>query len=49
MILRARIVFLCVGVILFGVAMRSGHELLRWVGIASVAVALLLRFAARRS
>jgi hypothetical protein len=46
-ILRARIVFLCVGVILFGLALRSGSELLRWIGIGCVAAALLLRFAPR--
>ncbi len=49
MILRVRIGLLCVGVILFGLALRSGNELLRWVGVASVAASLLLRFAPRGS
>lgn len=44
MIQRLRVVLICVGVIAFTVAQQTGREWLRWVGIAMVAVALLLRF-----
>ncbi|MBL0172474.1 MAG: hypothetical protein IPP90_17525 [Gemmatimonadaceae bacterium] len=48
MMLRVRLLLLVAGAAAFGVAMRSGMEWLRWVGIALVAAALLLRFASRR-
>ncbi len=47
MILRLRLGFLAVGVLAFAAALRMGVEWLRWVGIAAVAAALLLRFVKR--
>lgn len=47
MILRARIAFLALGVIAFGLAQQTQREWLRWVGIALVGLALLLRFIKR--
>ena len=35
------------GVVAFAVALRTGNEIARWVGIGLVAVALLLRFVGR--
>jgi hypothetical protein len=49
MIVRVRLLLLVAGVTAFGVAIRSGIEWLRWVGIGLAAVALLLRFAPRSS
>jgi hypothetical protein len=43
-IVRLRIALLALGVIAFTIALRSGVEWLRWVGIVLVAAALLLRF-----
>jgi hypothetical protein len=47
MIIRLRLACLAVGVLAFAAALRLGIEWLRWVGIAAVAVALLLRFVKR--
>jgi len=47
MIIRLRLAALAVGVLAFAAALRTGIEWLRWVGIAAVAVALLLRFVKR--
>lgn len=44
MIIRLRIGLLALGVIAFTIALRTGVEWLRWVGIVLVAAALLLRF-----
>ncbi len=44
MMLRLRIALILIGVIAFTIAQRTGTEWVRWVGIALVAVALLLRF-----
>lgn len=46
--IRVRLLLLVAGVAAFGAALRSGVEWMRWVGIACVAVALLLRFAQKR-
>lgn len=46
-ILRLRIALLAFGVIAFTVALRTGVEWVRWIGIALVAAALLLRFLRR--
>ena len=48
MMIRVRLLLLVAGVSAFAVALRSGVEWLRWVGIVLVAAALLLRFARRR-
>ena len=45
--IRLRLLLLVAGVSAFAVSLRSGVERLRWVGIACVAAALLLRFARR--
>lgn len=47
MIQRVRIALIALGVIAFSVAQQTGREWLRWVGVALVAVALLLRFVKR--
>ncbi|MEQ1691456.1 MAG: hypothetical protein ABMA00_09240 [Gemmatimonas sp.] len=47
MMLRVRLLLLVAGATAFGVAIRSGIEWLRWVGVALAAVALLLRFVPR--
>ena len=47
MIIRLRIAMLALGVIAFGLALRSGIEWLRWGGVVLVAGALLLRFVRR--
>ncbi len=47
MIVRLRIALLALGVIAFTVALRTGVEWIRWIGIALVAGALLLRFLKR--
>ena len=47
MIQRIRIALIALGVIAFSVAQQTGREWLRWVGVALVAVALLLRFVKR--
>lgn len=47
MIQRARIALIALGVIAFTIAQQSRLEWLRWVGVALVAVALLLRFVRR--
>ncbi|WP_337170596.1 hypothetical protein [Gemmatimonas aurantiaca] len=44
MMLRLRIALILIGVIAFTIAQRTGIEWVRWVGIALVAIALLLRF-----
>lgn len=47
MIIRLRLLLIILGVIAFTVAQQSGREWLRWVGIALVAVAMVLRFVKR--
>ena len=47
MIIRLRVLLIILGVIAFTVAQQSGQEWIRWLGIALVAVALLLRFLKR--
>jgi cytochrome b len=49
MMVRIRLLLLVAGLSAFGVAIRTGIEWLRWVGIALAAIALLLRFAPRSS
>ncbi len=44
MILRLRVALIAFGVIAFTVAQRTTLEWVRWIGIALVAAALLLRF-----
>jgi hypothetical protein len=46
-IIRLRIALLALGVIAFTIALRTGIEWIRWIGIALVAAALLLRFLKR--
>lgn len=48
MILRLRVALLIGGIGAFAYAMRSESEIARWVGIACVAGALLLRFVKSR-
>lgn len=48
MIIRLRIALLVGGIGAFAYAMRSESEIARWVGIACVGGALLLRFAKGR-
>jgi hypothetical protein len=43
-IIRLRIAMLALGVIAFMFALNAGVEWLRWIGVALVAAALLLRF-----
>lgn len=47
MIQRARIALIALGVIAFTLAQQTGREWLRWLGIALVLTALLLRFLKR--
>jgi hypothetical protein len=47
MIQRVRIALIAVGVIAFTIAQQTTQEWLRWVGVALVAVAFLLRFVKR--
>lgn len=47
MIVRLRIALLALGVIAFTIALRTGVEWIRWIGIGLVAGALLLRFLKR--
>lgn len=35
------------GIVLFGIGIRTGNEPLRWVGVACVAAAWLMRFVRR--
>jgi hypothetical protein len=44
---RARIALIALGVIAFTLAQQTGREWLRWVGIALVATAFLMRFLKR--
>lgn len=44
MIVRVRLLLLAAGVAAFAYALRTNVEWARWLGIACVAVALLLRF-----
>ncbi|MCC6243542.1 MAG: hypothetical protein IT353_11925 [Gemmatimonadaceae bacterium] len=48
MILRVRVLLLVAGIVAFMMAMRTGAEWIRWVGIVCVAGALLLRFVGKR-
>jgi len=45
---RMRLLLLIAGVVAFGVALRTGTEPMRWVGIVLVAISLLLRFVGKR-
>ena len=47
MIVRLRIALILFGVIAFTIAQQTGREWVRWIGIAFVVVALLLRFVKR--
>ncbi|MCE2903239.1 MAG: hypothetical protein ACK6DP_04755 [Gemmatimonas sp.] len=47
MIIRLRVLLIVLGVIAFTIAQQTAQEWIRWVGIALVAVALLLRFLKR--
>jgi hypothetical protein len=47
MIQRVRIALIAFGVIAFTVAQQTGREWLRWVGVALVASAFVLRFVKR--
>lgn len=47
MITRMRIALLATGVIAFTIALRTGIEGLRWLGIVLVGAALFLRFVKR--
>lgn len=47
MIIRLRLLLIVMGVVAFTTAQRTGQEWIRWVGIALVMVALLLRFLKR--
>lgn len=47
MIIRLRVLLIVLGVMAFTIAQQTGQEWIRWVGIALVAVALLLRFLKR--
>lgn len=47
MIQRVRIALIALGVIAFTLAQQTGREWLRWIGIALVGSALLLRFLPR--
>lgn len=44
MIIRVRVALILLGVIAFTLAQQTGQEWIRWVGIALVLSALLLRF-----
>jgi uncharacterized protein YqgC (DUF456 family) len=46
-IIRLRVLLIVLGVMAFTIAQQTGQEWIRWVGIALVAVALLLRFLKR--
>lgn len=45
----AKVTLAVAGVVVFLIGIRSGQELLRWLGIGLVAVAWLLRFVGRRN
>lgn len=44
----AKVILALAGVAVFLVGIRSGQDLVRWMGIALVAVAWMLRFVGRR-
>ncbi len=44
MMLRIRVAFIAAGIGAFLYALRTGNDPARWLGIACVAVAVLLRF-----
>jgi hypothetical protein len=46
---RAKIALALIGLVLFGAGVRLEREELRWIGIAFVSVAWLMRFARRRN
>lgn len=46
--LQLRVALIGAGVMAFAVALRTGIEWARWVGMACLVVALALRFVARR-
>jgi hypothetical protein len=48
MMVRVRLLLLVAGVVAFTIALRGSVEWLRWVGVALVAAALLLRFVGRQ-
>lgn len=47
MMLRLRVALLLAGVVAFTIAMRTGLEWVRWLGIGLVGSALVLRFLKR--